>query len=498
MIIPRICLYAMTVILLAAQSSANAAEGHSDRARMTGKLTSAEIRAAIVADLDDAERLTGRLPAVDVRDGVVRLSGIVASMQEKNLASMIAKRTRGVQSVQNQILVKQSERDDAAIKADVAKVLRLNDSVAEPRIKAAVTNGEVALLGKVASLAEKRIAEFSASGVRGVTKVDNQITVAMSTDRSDEELRAEINALIIQSVYFDDAAIDVTVNDHVVSLSGAVTTAAAKDRLEAIAEIWGVTEVDVSEVVVDPDAGDPTERKRRYAEVSDQSIEEAIIRSFRYDPLLFARADQLSVSVKDGVVKLDGKVDRVFIKDRAESLIQDVVGVRRVKNDAEVATTAQQPDDMQIIRETQGAIARSAYLDRNDIRVHCQRAHLSLYGIVGSQLEKEVAHHIAGGVRGVVHVNNQLSVDRKPSGKSDQRIKSDLERKLAFALFDQSNDVKVTVENGVAILRGEVDTWRQWQAVMELAIEAGSHHPHNLMNVRYHPPHGSQRYYIPR
>ncbi|MEP6172319.1 MAG: hypothetical protein ABJ208_26830 [Rhodopirellula bahusiensis] len=32
-------------------------------------------------------------------------------------------------------------------------------------------------------MAQKRIAEFAAAGVRGVSEVDNQITVRMSSDR---------------------------------------------------------------------------------------------------------------------------------------------------------------------------------------------------------------------------------------------------------------------------------------------------------------------------
>ncbi|MEO9933892.1 BON domain-containing protein [Rhodopirellula bahusiensis] len=53
----------------------------------------------------------------------------------------------------------------------------------KPPIKTEVSGGTVALLGKVDSLAQKRIAEFAAAGVRGVSEVDNQITVRMSSDR---------------------------------------------------------------------------------------------------------------------------------------------------------------------------------------------------------------------------------------------------------------------------------------------------------------------------
>ena len=213
---------------------------------------------------------------------------------------------------------------------------------------------------------------------------------------------------------------------------------------------------------------------------------------------MFSRIDDIAVSVNEGVATLEGRANQRRIKSRAERLASDIVGVQRVVNEINVEYLGKKVTDMQIIHETQAAIRRSAHLDRREIRVHCQRAHVSLYGVVESDLEKRVAEWIADGVTGVVHVNNSLAVEREWKEKSDEAIKSDLERKLKFSLFDKSDNVDVTVENGTAILRGEVGTWRQWQLVMDLALEAGARHPHNLLNVRLHPPHGGSNLFVPR
>ncbi|MEO9594546.1 MAG: BON domain-containing protein, partial [Rhodopirellula bahusiensis] len=65
---------------------------------------------------------------------------------------------------------------------------------------------------------------------------------------------------------------------------------------------------------------------------------------------------------------------------------------------------------------------------------------------------------IADGVAGVVHVSNSLAVEAEPSGKTDEQITKDLNRKLKYTLLDRSDQIDVTVEDGVAILRGHVDT----------------------------------------
>lgn len=464
----------------------------------TTTISSDEIATAIQSDLHDAERLSKTDVDVKVRDGLVTLTGTVRSILDKQLASDIAMRTRGVQAVHNQLLVDALPRPNDELREEIMDRLRINDGIDEPQITLDVTSGRVAVAGKVDSLAEKRIAEFVISSVPGVREVENQLTVQLPTDRSDDELREEISALIVHSVYLDDVRIEVDVRDGVAHLNGTVTTAAQRDDLRRVAEVLGITEVNLDGVEIDSEASDATERKRRYADVTDQSIASALQRVFRADPILLAHLDSIETEVNSGTVELNGTVGRLPIKQRAERLVMDVIGVQRVRNELRVEYPEETPGDMEIIDDTQHALKRSAYLDRQNIRVHCQRAHVSLYGVVDSHRKKQIAGWIAESVPGVVHVNNQLAVERPWISKSDDEIESDLRRKLKFAMFNDGNQVNVAVEDGVAILRGEVDTWRQWQAALDLALEAGAKSPHNMIRVRFHPPHGASRVYVPQ
>ncbi len=461
-------------------------------------LASSEIRQAIEADLDNTESLNAGRIRVSVDNGLVTLSGGVSSLMDKRRASTVVKRTRGVQGVLNQLIVKPTERSDDEIRDDVVTRLRANDSLERREIVVSVSNGEVALAGKLQSLAEKRLAEIAAAGVRGVIAVDNQLTLRPAPDRSDDAMRDEIAGLIANSIYLDDVEIDVKVKDRIAYLRGTVSSAAQKDRLQTVAEIWGIAEVNTDGVDIDPNLADGTVRKRKFADVSDQGIQKALLRAIANDPVVFLAADAISVSVESGKVTLMGTVERLRCKERAERLAMDIVGVIAVDNELAVEPTANPPSDEEIIVLTQAALERSAYLNRREIRVHCHRAHVSLFGLVDSQLEKDLAGWLASGVTGVVHVDNQLAVERKRESKSDQAIERDIERKLKFVLLDQSDDIQVEVTDGVALLSGMVDTWYQWQAAIDLAIEAGAHHPHNLIRVRYHPPHGASRIFAPQ
>lgn len=463
-----------------------------------------EIRSAIVADFEDAESLPAdQLKVTVTNNGIVTLSGTVSNLMDKRRASDLCKRIRDVRGVNNQVLVQTPSRSDQEIRDDVLMRLKTNDSLDRKEIVVAVENGSVAMTGRVDSLAEKRLAEIAASGVRGIVDVDNQLTVGLDPERTDQDLKEEVKALIVNSVYLDDLNIDVRVKDAVVQLSGSVGSAQQRDRLQRVAGIWGVASVDVNDVSVNPEMLGAKERKRRIAAVDDGSIRDATELVFRNDPVVFLAADAIKIGVTDGVVSLDGNVDRLQTKRRAERLAMDVVGVIRVNNDLEIqpresSADPTKIDNATIIDETQQALERSVYLERREIRVHCSRGHVSLYGLVDNELEKRVAEWIASGIPGVVHVNNALAVEAEWTPKSDAAIASDLRRKLKTVLFAEGNDIEVQVVDGVAVLSGTVDTWRQWQAAMDLAIEAGSRTPHNLIEVRYHPPHGASRVYVPR
>ena len=188
------------------------------------------------------------------------------------------------------------------------------------------------------------------------------------------------------------------------------------------------------------------------------------------DPISYQEAISLVLTESPELAAARAKLaaDQVTVRREQVEWVPDIVAA------GAAGYSEQPPSDIEIVRETQEAIRRSPYLERRDVRVHCQRAHVSLYGIVESETEKQVAGWLASGVTGVVHVNNSLAVEKKWKEKSDEKIKEALERKLKYALFDTSNQIDVTVENGVAILRGEVDTWRQWQAVLDLTLEAGA------------------------
>lgn len=124
---------------------------------------------------------------VDTKDSRVTLSGTVNNAEAKEFAGNIARNTRGVRSVDNQLkidekstgesmksAVKEAEKvvADAWVTTKVKSNFLYSSNVSGGDINVDTKNGKVTLSGKVGSGAERALAIELAKNVRGVKEVD--------------------------------------------------------------------------------------------------------------------------------------------------------------------------------------------------------------------------------------------------------------------------------------------------------------------------------------
>ena len=496
-----ICQRIITATLfLALTSATDIAQTQDDSVRSNRRqpLSDRVIGLAVENELLSSEAIDAHRIDAESAEGILTLAGRVDNLLAKRRASALAQQVKGVMAVVNQIVVVSSQREDQEIAQDIVQAWSAEEVTEALELRVDVNRSAARLSGTVDSHAEKVVAEEIAAGVKGVTEIENEINVMLATDRPDAEIRKEVQGLIESAIELDDAAIEVNVDNGVVVLNGQVGSAFAKSAAERKSWVSGVKSVDVRGVQVDFDLYDGTRRRERLQAVTDKKIVEMIRLAMRHDPRLLSYLETIDVASNDGSVTLTGKVGRLRAKESAEQVARSTIGVWRVKNNLKVRWSGADPTAHEIVENVQAALSRDPYVSRHAIRVHCRNAHVSLYGLVDSEFEKRVAGGTAGGQKGVVHVNNSLAVAKKWEPQSDAEIKADIEEKLKFTFFDKSNNIDVTVDNGVAILRGEVDTWRAWQTAMNKAVEAGARRPHNLLQVRYHPRHGGSRIYVPQ
>ncbi|MCS0495703.1 BON domain-containing protein [Ancylobacter sp. MQZ15Z-1] len=131
----------------------------------------------------DALRRDGRIDAsrisVAAKGGVVTLSGRVGSYAEKAIAARIVTALPGVRHVEEDLGIacrRPSPSVDHAI-ALRARVRLLRSPTFPGGIEVTVRNGRVTLKGCVANWHQAALAEAAVEDIRGVTGVDNLLTI---------------------------------------------------------------------------------------------------------------------------------------------------------------------------------------------------------------------------------------------------------------------------------------------------------------------------------
>jgi osmotically-inducible protein OsmY len=142
-------------------------------ARSTDSLAH-DVRAALAFD----PVVGGGEIGIAVEDGVVTLTGNVASLREAVAAERAVKRVDGVRSIANGLHIKaRQERTDTDIAREALH--RLRNNVAIPlSVQAVVRDGHVTLDGTVSWAHQRAAAENAVRYLSGVTGVSNQILLA--------------------------------------------------------------------------------------------------------------------------------------------------------------------------------------------------------------------------------------------------------------------------------------------------------------------------------
>jgi len=186
---------------------------------------------------------------VDVTAGVARLRGEMGSLKARRIAEQLARSTLGVLDVKNDLVVKPKFLpSDLVLKDKIETMLRLNPITESFEVGVGVRAGVATLNGKVDSFAEKAEAEAIASGIPGVSKVNNELAVNHSVAfvsrpyfypyhpfhsmeevyvpplalKSDPEILDDVRDELFWSPLVDKGDVTVAVENGTVSLSGTV------------------------------------------------------------------------------------------------------------------------------------------------------------------------------------------------------------------------------------------------------------------------------------
>ncbi len=164
---------------------------------------------------------------VSVLDGVVTLSGRIATHAERLAAVDAARRISGVVDVKDELVVDYTESGrDLEIAEAVRRALDLTVPVPPSAVSVEVHEGVVTLTGTLGWHFERMAAERSAENVPGVRAVVDRIQLSSRASAADAQER--ITQALERNALLDARRIHVTVEDNVATLTGTVQSYAEK------------------------------------------------------------------------------------------------------------------------------------------------------------------------------------------------------------------------------------------------------------------------------
>jgi osmotically-inducible protein OsmY len=213
----------------------------------------------------------------------------------------------------------------------------------------------------------------------------------------DLDLRKQVKEALDWEPALDARAIDVSVKDGIVTLTGSVPSYPEKHLAEqAVGFTRGAKAVACELAVALP----------AFSVRTDQEIARAAADAIAWNTLLTNTSIQ--VFVDKGRVTLEGAVNWHYQRQSADRSVRYLAGVRDVNNHIIIRPVAEQ---IAVRGQIESALIRNARLDAEGIRVEVRGDRVILSGTVQSWLERAEAERAAWASPGVGDVDNALIVN---------------------------------------------------------------------------------------
>jgi osmotically-inducible protein OsmY len=186
---------------------------------------------------------------------------------------------------------------------------------------------------------------------------------------------------------------------------------------------------------------------------TDTDLKQDVEQELLWEPSL--NAARIGVSVKNGVVELDGHVASYYEKHAAEQAALRVADVRAIASEiiVELIPSATRPDE-DIARMALNSL-ESNILVPDTVKVQVNDGWLTLKGTAGWQYQKNQAQWTVGTMMGVKGITNDIKLE--PAVNPDG-VKIKIEEALKRSASVDASKIQVAAAGGLITLTGNVSS----------------------------------------
>jgi osmotically-inducible protein OsmY len=198
----------------------------------------------------------------------------------------------------------------------------------------------------------------------------------------------------------------------------------------------------------------------------DAQLQADVLAELEWDPAV--NAENIGVTVKDGVVTLAGHVATYMEKHAVERAAYRVAGVRGIAVDLDVRFRKEQArDDSEIARAAVGALKFNSLVPADKVQVEVEDGWVNLTGEVDWAYQSAIAEQVVSPLAGVRDLANEITIrPRVQSSNIAEHIGAALKRRAQR----EAGHIKIEVEGGVVTLRGQVHSLAEREAAVGAAM----------------------------
>jgi len=232
----------------------------------------------------------------------------------------------------------QASKTDEQIVSSAQKSYVFKTYLKNDDIQIQSKDGVVTLTGTVSEEPHKPLAQETVASMPGVKSVNNELKFKgeAPAENSDAWLMTKVKTSLLFHRSVSGFSTEVDVENGVVTLRGEAASQAQKDlTTEYAKDVDGVKDVKNEMTVAEtPKMADEKTMSEKLSDVGE-GIDDASITALAKITLLYHRSTSglnTKVETNDGVVTLSGKAKNAAEKDLAAKYVNDINGVRSVKN----------------------------------------------------------------------------------------------------------------------------------------------------------------------